>query len=371
MKRTFSVLIFFFALACTVFFTGCQDVIFAKIMGEVALEDATISGRINSIVRYKMSGTEYVFIQNGRVYCKPASSQSHGDWIEKSNGLPKLEYSYYDKKFNGIYIYRLAATENTLYALGTSIRENDDGENTTGSRYLYYFSGSSWTQCDGEVTGTSGTTTIFCTNTIDATKRTAYIRMNGTVSELKNTPSSTSFIQGAASSALGDAPGASTISAVYAGGVYFFNSCSATNETETTAATHVYWASGSTLKYVAAGTAASSGTSAVSCSVNITSIAATSNAILLGTNGRGLQKTTNASGMPGSSLSSFSTNADSALDTPYIIPAMLCIDSAEPETGAKLYASADFKRKSNSSGGNYKDVGLWSYYPSRGNWNRE
>jgi len=123
MKRTFSVLIFFFALACTVFFTSCQDVIFAKIMGEVALEDATISGRINSIVRYKMSGTEYVFIQNGRVYCKPASSQSHGDWIEKSNGLPKLEYSYYDKKFNGIYIYRLAATENTLYALGMNEKQ--------------------------------------------------------------------------------------------------------------------------------------------------------------------------------------------------------------------------------------------------------
>ena len=367
MKRTFSVLIFFFALACTVFFTGCQDIIFAKIMGEVALEDATISGHINSIVRYN----EYVFIQNGRVYCKPASSQSHGDWIEKSDGLPKLEYSYYDNKFKGIYIYQLAATENTLYALGASINKNDDGVNITGSRFLYYFSGSSWTKCDGEVTGTSGTTTIFCTNTNKTANRKAYIRMNGTVSELKNDPSSTSFIQGPASSALGDAPGASTVSAVYASGVYFFNSCSATNETETTAATHVYWSSGSTLKYVAAGTAASSGTSAVSCSVNITSIAATSNAILLGTNGRGLQKTTNASGVPGSSLSSFSTNADSALDTPYIIPAMLCIDSAAPETGAKLYASADFKRKSNSSGGNYKDVGLWSYYPSRGNWNRE
>ena len=374
MKRTFPILIIFSALACAVFFTGCQDVIFAKIMGEVALEDATIIGRVNSIVRYRMSGTEYVFTQNGRVYRKPASSQSHGDWIEKSDGLPKLSYDYYNKKFNGIYIYQLAATKNTLYALGASIRENNDGENTTtkGSRYLYYFSGSSWTQCDGEVTGTSGTTTIFCTNTIDATKRTAYIRMNGTVSELKNNPSSTSFIQGPAASALGDAPGASTLSAVYtASGVYFFNSCSATNETETTAATHVYWASGSTLKYVAAGTASSSGTSKVNASLTITSIAVTSNAILLGTKGRGLQKTTNTLGVPGSSLAPFSTNADSALDAPYMIPAMLCIDSAAPETGAMLYASADFKGKPGSSGGNFKDIGLWSYYPSRGNWNRE
>ena len=370
MKRTFSVLMIFFALACTVFFTGCQDVIFAKIMGEVALEDATISGRINSIVRYKMSGTEYVFIQNGRVYCKPASSQSHGDWVEKSDGLPKLEYSYYDKKFNGIYIYRLAATENTLYALGTSIRENDDGENTTGSRYLYYFSGNSWTQCDGEVTGTSGTTTIFCTNTIDATKRTAYIRMNGTVSKLSDSPLSSAYIDSVATTTTAYTPGASTVSAVYAATtskLYFFNSCSASYTTG--GRTYVYWADGSTLKYL--DSAISTVHEGVSCSANITSIAATSDAILLGTNGRGLQKTTNASGVPGSSLSSFSTNADAALDAPYMIPAMLCIDSAAPETGAMLYATADFKRKSSSSGGNYKDVGLWSYYPSRGNWNRE
>ena len=194
--------------------------------------------------------------------------------------------------------------------------------------------------------------------------------MNGTVSELKNNPSSTSFIQGPAVSALGDVPGESTVSAVYAGGVYFFNSCSATNETSVPA-THVYWASGSTLKHVSAGTSSSSGASAVSCSTNITSIAATSDAIILGTKGRGLEKTTNTSGVPGSSLTGFSTNADSALGSPYIIPALLCVDSAASETGATLYASADFRRKSSTSGGNYKDIGLWSYYPSRGNWNRE
>lgn len=377
MKRTFSVFIIFSALVCAVFFTGCQDVIFAKIMGEVALEDATIIGRVNSIVRCKLGTQEYLFIQNGRVYRKPASSQSHGDWIEKSDGLPKLSYDYYNKKFNGIYIYQLAATENTLYALGASIRENNDGENTTtkGSRYLYYFDTGSetWLKTyDDDVTGTSGNTMIFCTNTIDVTKRTAYIRMNGSVYALSDSPSSsaTCIAAAAETSALGDAPGASTLSAVYAGGVYFFNSCSATNETSSPA-THVYWASGSTLKYVAAGTNASSGASAVNASLTITSIAATSDAILLGTKGRGLQKTTNTLGVPGSSLAPFSTNADSALDAPYIIPAMLCIDSAAPETGAMLYASADFKGKPGSSGGNFKDIGLWSYYPSRGNWNRE
>ena len=197
--------------------------------------------------------------------------------------------------------------------------------------------------------------------------------MNGSVYALSDSPSSsgTCIAAAAETSAWGDAPGASTLSAVYAGGVYFFNSCSATNEKSATAATHVYWASGSTLKYVAAGTNASSGASAVNASLTITSIAATSDAILLGTKGRGLQKTTNTLGVPGSSLAPFSTNADSALDAPYIIPAMLCIDSAAPETGAMLYASADFKGKPGSSGGNFKDIGLWSYYPSRGNWNRE
>ena len=197
--------------------------------------------------------------------------------------------------------------------------------------------------------------------------------MNKNVYALNDSPVSnaTCIATSAETSALGDAPGASTVSAAYtASGVYFFNSCSATNETSSPA-TYVYWASGSTLKHVSAGTNASSGTNAVSCSANITSIAATSDAIILGTKGRGLEKTTNTSGVPGSSLTGFSTNADSALGSPYIIPAMLCVDSAASETGATLYASADFKRKSSSSGGNYKDIGLWSYYPSRGNWNRE
>ena len=70
MKRTFPILIIFSALACAVFFTGCQDVIFAKIMGEVELEDATITGRVNAIVRCKLGSDEYLFIQNGRVYGK-------------------------------------------------------------------------------------------------------------------------------------------------------------------------------------------------------------------------------------------------------------------------------------------------------------
>ena len=194
--------------------------------------------------------------------------------------------------------------------------------------------------------------------------------MNGTVSKLSDSPSSSAYIDSVATTTTAYTPGASTVSAVYAATtskLYFFNSCSASYTTG--GRTYVYWADGSTLKYL--DSAISTAHERVSCSANITSIAATSDAILLGTNGRGLQKTTNASGVPGSSLSGFSTNADSALDAPYIIPALLCIDSAASETGAMLYASADFKRKSSSSGGNYKDIGLWSYYPSRGNWNRE
>ena len=367
MKRIFSVLIIFSALACAVFFTGCQDVIFAKIMGEVELEDATITGRVNTIVRCKLGTQEYLFIQNGRVYGKPASSASHGDWNLMSDGLPKLSYDYYNKKFNGIYIYQLASTPTTLYALGAEIYEHtEEGENIAGSRYLYYLNGSTWIRCDGEVTGSSGnTTTIFCTNTIAAANRTAYLRRNGTVSKLSDSPSSSTYIDGAATTTTAYIPGASTVSVVYGSDnkLYFFDSCSAAYTT------YVYWASGSTLKYLNIATTTVG--DSVSCSTNITSIAATSDAIILGTKGRGLEKTTNTSGVPGSSLTSFSTNADSALGSPYIIPAMLCVDSAASETGATLYASADFRRKSSSSGGNYKDIGLWSYYPSRGNWNRE
>jgi hypothetical protein len=47
------------------------------------------------------------------------------------------------------------------------------------------------------------------------------------------------------------------------------------------------------------------------------------------------------------------------------------VDSSQNETETAIYGSVIFRTIGTSSAVNYDNVGMWSYYPSRGNWNRE
>ena len=62
----------------------------------------------------------------------------------------------------------------------------------------------------------------------------------------------------------------------------------------------------------------------------------------------------------------------SKLTSSYNILATLNATPDKTEAESSLYASINFYGTgSSSSSVSYTDVGLWSYYPSRGNWNRE
>jgi hypothetical protein len=357
-----------FLICASLSFTACQDVIYSKIMNEVTLDDATISGTINSIVRYTLNGTECIFTENGNIYYKTAASTSHVTWNTCMNGLTSVSYDYYGKAFNGTQIIKLASDSSYLYALGITYEEDEDeGENVASAEYLYYYDGSTWNKIQSV---TAGSTTIFCTNTPNASYRKAYLRTSSGVFLLSgSTVSST-----AESSTYG--AGTSSCSALYdysTGTVYFSdNWATSSNATESTTSSdtvYYYYASSDNLYY---STDPSSFSSYSDLGItSIISMAVTSDAIILGTKGGGLYKVSNSSGVPGSSTEDFSTNADSALGSPYRILAMLTVDPSKTETGATIYASADFSGTSSSSTGDYDDIGLWSYYASRGNWNRE
>jgi hypothetical protein len=347
-------------ISSAVFFTGCQDVIYAKIMNEVTLDDATISGSVNSIVRFG----DNIYIENGNVYYKAASSSSHETWNECMNGLTSVSYDYYGKAFSGTQIIKLAADNSYLYALGITYTEDEDeGENVAEAEYLYYYDGSTWTQIQSV---TAGAATIFCTNTPNPDYRKAYLR----------TSSGVFLLGGSTVGSTAADSSTSACSAIYNysdSSVYFFDEwatgCNATTTTTSSDTVYYYYASGDNLYY---STDASSFSSYYDLDMtSIISMAVTSNAILLGTNGSGLYKVSNSDGIPGSSTEDFDTNADSALGSPYRILAMLSVDPSDTETGATLYASADFSGTTSSTTGDYDDVGLWSYYPERGNWNRE
>ena len=86
------------------------------------------------------------------------------------------------------------------------------------------------------------------------------------------------------------------------------------------------------------------------------------------------QTSLNDTGIPGSTLQPSSiANTDTQLSTSYIILSLLNVDPSKTESDSTLYASLGFagSGSSTNSSVNYNRIGLWSYYPSRGNWNCE
>ena len=140
----------------------------------------------------------------------------------------------------------------------------------------------------------------------------------------------------------------------------------------------VYWGSGSTLYYITDVTATKSNGS-IGTSNNISALAVCADSILIGMGNTSAYSSSTSGGITHSYLSSgvptgtrdFSTNAASQISSGYIVFSLLNANPAEDETASALYASIGFCGTGSSTAVSYSSVGLWSYYPSRGNWNRE
>jgi|WetSurMetagenome_2_1015567.scaffolds.fasta_scaffold105966_1 hypothetical protein len=359
-------------IAFLLFLTGCQEPVFVKIRSEVTLETATKSGIINSLVRYQSGGTEYLYMENGKIYYKKAADSVYGAWSEDSSAPESVTYQYYQASFTGTQFIKIAADSTYLYALSITYTpdtsdDDDEGTSVPSAKTLYYSTGigQGWTAITTGLTKDS-VVTLFCTNAPQNSHRKAYVRIGDTVYELNG-----STAVGSLQTATTNDAGSSTCSAVYFNNdTYFFDAwASSTNETTAADATYMYYASGDVLYYKTASD--SSYTSFDLSCTKIISMAINSDSIILGTNGAGLVKVTNTNGVPGSSLDDFSTNADSALGSPYRILMLFSLDPSLTETANSLYASVNFSGTESSSSGSYDDIGLWAYYPVRGNWNRE
>ena len=84
----------------------------------------------------------------------------------------------------------------------------------------------------------------------------------------------------------------------------------------------------------------------------------------------GITKSNRNNGIP-TGTTKFSTNADTQITSGYHVYSLLNANPAETETSSALYAAIGFAGSGSSTGVAYSSIGLWSYYPSRGNWNRE
>ena len=74
---------------------------------------------------------------------------------------------------------------------------------------------------------------------------------------------------------------------------------------------------------------------------------------------------------PGSSIQDFDNNAASALSSYYEVPALLVVNPGANEYSTAIFAAAEFSGSSSSTSATLDNVGLWGYYPSEDEWNRE
>ena len=109
------------------------------------------------------------------------------------------------------------------------------------------------------------------------------------------------------------------------------------------------------------------------CADSILSMCVTNDSIILGTYEEGAYRVKTDSGKPETSTSDFTTNAASVMYNPYIVRMLFCTDPSLGETadGSALYSALQFRYTESSASASYKNVGLWSYYKARGNWNKE
>lgn len=341
------------------FIAGCKAPVFYEIMRDVAPEEATVNGVITSITRY-ISGTEeklVTFSSDGLIW-KDANGTAHGQWscFPDSNQLSGK-------------IIKTAADSSNLYVVTITFHEDvEDGLNLPDAATLWCYNNGSWGKVENTPKLLPGNFNIFCTNDVDNDNRSAYLRIGDKVYQLngkdfpKNVTTTGNYN--------------SAVSGGNSSAIFFESTASVKN------GNYIYWGEGSKLYYsndTSNPKAEGKKTLALDAGTDISCLAATKDALLIGRGDfsnsliskGGIAKTSLKDGVPGNSLESFSTNATSQLASVYQIYTLLVAKPNETELEASIYASMGFKGSGSSTSVSYDNIGLWSYYPARGNWNRE
>ncbi len=380
-------------------FTGCWSPIYEAIREDVKPEDPTVSGNIGTITRYTAGGTEYLFLaaDDGLRY-KQKDKNSHGEWGTYSIPFGLHSYDFDSSSHSGEQILSVLANSTTLY-LVTAVYEHTSTEGLSYPSNIKLWGktdgNDSWTlitENNSElfpVTYNSSSTyydsnfRVFQTNAPQKAHREAFIRaydsennvykyykLNGLSVPAEITIATSSIIDPEPSSDEGYTPVASS-AAYFNGEVKFFTSpVSTTNETYTTDATYCYYTNGdSSIYYTNGSTTKKSDTSGDTV---ISALATCADSILVGYgksstgSSGGIDRMLLTDGVPGA-IADFETNAQFQITSSYMVLTLLNATPEKKEIASSLYASITFAGASY----NFDNVGLWSYYPERGNWNRE
>lgn len=405
MKKT---KLFFTAIFISLFFAGCFQPVYYEIRKDVEPTKATISGNIPEITRTTVEGKEFLVLNaNGVIQYKQKDKSEHGQWQLYDN-LPfeKLKYDSINSKFEGEQLIKVLSDSDTLFIVSAKYNRNEDfGTNTVDYLKVYAIklslnSEEKWNtdiewkniindsdhkyfDFDFSDDYQYNNIAIFQTNSPMAKNRKVFVRSGNSKENVKyyelsglNEPAELSDVNFA------DESEYLANSAVYFNGeTLFFNSAaSTTNETYENEATRFYFGKESKLWCNSQNNSSEEIEEILNAENVISCLATTKDSILIGrgnfgantTYSGGIAKTfLDENGKPNNKLESFDTNASFQLPSSYFINSIVNATPEKSEKESYLYASTSFKGTGSSSGASFKNVGLWSYYPQRGNWNRE
>ena len=384
-------------------FTGCFDPIYHSISTDVKPEKPTVSGNITSIARYNSGSEELLVVAaNGGIKYKNAANNSHGSWKTfKELPFETVHNDFGSGSYKGEDILKVVADSEYIYIV-TAVYGKETSLPSSFKIWSGKINDSSWHKEDWKTIKPNNSElpfkvdtsagrkintffNVFFTNDYNKDNRHAYVRigdpdatedkyktvkyytLNGTEAPVEITASSAVSADGANDKSYKCINSA----VVFNGTTYFFNSpvSAATDK-------YIYYGNGEDLYYGKPGETTFK--KALSAGADIASLAATSDAILIGCGNTrtgtagGIKKTSlDSNGVPGSELKPFTTNAIFQMQPSYMVMCLLNATPDKPELDSILYSTITFPGVGAGGNNKAKDVGLWSYYPSRGNWNRE
>ena len=380
-------------------FSSCFDPIFYEVRRDVAPESATVSGNIGQITRFTMNGDEYLFLSaDGGLRYKKADNKTHGSWATMSVPFSLSSFDFDNTGFNGKQLIGVFANSDTLYLVAAPYKTTGS-EGTTNPTTLDIWASqtpdvlSSWVHLNAEECSPylyNSTKEVyysdfafFQTNAPQKEHRHAYIctkdatsgsyiyfKLVGTKDPSENPVTISKVEDGNIDSRVYSA-------AWFNDEVKYFNSKTVTtDETKNSEANYIFYADGYTLKYKTKDNYSSDWEKSCTAGTVISALAVTKDSILIGmgdltstsSDSGGITRVLRDSeGKPLDTTSDFTTNADFQITSIYKVLTLLNATPDKTEEESALYASITFS----SYSGLHDNIGLWSYYPARGNWNRE
>ncbi len=360
---------------------SCHEPIFNMVMQEVKLEENGINGAIVSFTR----GGNYLWLANGKLYAKDKTPSSISKkYNEQWKEIKRPSMTSTTEGTSSVTKY-IATDSANIYILSFSFDENSNGANSVNKKYLHTapLSGGenlSWSEID--VSGLTENKSlnikvIFDNQALDDSNRKAYITISDKVYLLNGTLTPTQVTGNVIESDAKDIMNAiyfpgdgntyfSKYYAMTANDKYIYYAATSTNNSHVSGTSKIFYANGwNNGKFTTDGGEVKS----VACDAGaILDIAVTKNYLLLGTSS-GLAHVPLSSNIPSDKKTKFSNNGDSIISE-YVFR-LFVLEPEKEEEKTDLYCTSFIYGSITGSSDVFDETGLYSFYPDRGNWNRD